>query len=348
MSVRLLMTCAGGALAPLNIKLLKESPRFDCWVLAVDQRPDAEGRYFADAFAPVPGGSDGGYIAAIAELVAKHRIDIVLPLSDEEALALSASRSEIEAHGATLVCVAHETLRTISDKAATYRRLQAAGVALPRWQEAGTKQELAAAVKRFAAEHGEFAVKPARSRGNRGIYVVRTDVSGAAPHLGSREWHADLATFRERFLAEAERSLPALVMERLFPPAYDIDVLAKHGRLLNAVARRRINPAGVPYAGNVIATDKGLLELAESVTAALGLSWLYDFDLMTDRAGRPVLIEVNPRPSGSMAASILAGMPFYDNLIALVRGEVLEAGALRPVMVVPYLDCHILPREAVP
>ena len=348
MSVRVLMTCAGGALAPLNIKLLKQSRRFDCWVLAVDQRPDAAGRYFADAFAPVPGGSEADYIAAIAELVAKHRIDIVLPLSDEEALALSARRGEIEVQGATLVCVAHETLRTISDKAATYRRLQAANVAVPRWREGNTKEELASAVEEFAAEHGEFAVKPARSRGNRGIYVVRTDMSGAAPHLGSREWHADLATFRERFLAEAERALPALVMERLFPPAYDIDVLAKDGRLLNAVARRRINPAGVPYAGNVIVTDEALHELAASVTAALGLSWLYDFDLMTDRTGRPVLIEVNPRPSGSMAASILAGVPFYDNLIALVRGERLESVALRPVTVVPYLDCHVLPGEAAP
>ena len=45
---------AGGALAPLNIRLLKKMRYPGIWVLAVDTREDAIGRYFADDFARVP------------------------------------------------------------------------------------------------------------------------------------------------------------------------------------------------------------------------------------------------------------------------------------------------------
>ncbi|MGE5147205.1 MAG: ATP-grasp domain-containing protein, partial [Candidatus Eiseniibacteriota bacterium] len=307
------MTSAGGALAPLNIKLMKQGARHKAWVLAVDQRADAAGRYFADAFATVPPGGDAGYADAVLKLVETHGIELVLPWSDEEALALAASRERLAAKGVTLACVPLETLKLMTDKAATYRALAEAGLAMPEWVVVETEEALAAAVDRFEAL-GDFVVKPVRARGNRGTVVVRRDAKGAAPHAGSREWHADPASFRRELLAEVGRNLPAVVMERLYAPAYDIDVLAWKGELLRAMPRRRLNPAGVPFTGSVLTPRDDLMTLARQVTALLDVSWLYDYDLMTDRAGRPVVIEINPRPSGSIAASILAGVPFYDDL----------------------------------
>jgi hypothetical protein len=99
--------------------------------------------------------------------------------------------------------------------------------------------------------------------------------------------------------------------------------------------------------GAVLTPREDLMELARSVTAAFEVSWLYDYDLMTDREGRPVVIEVNPRPSGSIAASILAGMPFYDDLFSLHKGEALpDVRPVGKVAVVPYLDCRLVPVEA--
>ena len=89
MKNRILVTAAGGALAPLNIRLMKQSRHSGVWVLGVDSRTEAVGRYFADAFALVPAGGDPGYVDSILALIERHRIDIVLPWSDEEALALA-------------------------------------------------------------------------------------------------------------------------------------------------------------------------------------------------------------------------------------------------------------------
>jgi carbamoyl-phosphate synthase large subunit len=329
-------------LAPLNIKLMKQGARHEVWVLAIDQRADAAGRYFADAFAAVPAGSDVGYIDAVLELVEMHGIELLLPWSDEEALSLAANRERLAAKGVTLACAPIESLQLMTDKAATYRTLTEARIAMPDWVAVETDGALEAAIDRFEAR-GDFVVKPIRARGNRGTVVVRRDAEGAAPHAGSREWHADPASFRRSLLAEVVRNLPAIVMERLYPPAYDIDVLAWKGDLLRAMPRRRLNPAGVPFTGGVLTPRDDLMTLARQVTALLDVSWLYDYDLMTDRDGRPVVIEVNPRPSGSIAASILAGVPFYDDLFSLAKGDkIADIELPAEITIVPFVDCVAL------
>ena len=228
-------------------------------------------------------------------LIAAHRIDIVLPWSDEEALALAANRSRIDAAGATLACAPFATLQSVSDKFASYVLLAKAGIAMPAFVKVDTPAMLECEVDRFAKEFGEFAVKPVIARGNRGTVVVRKDVAGAQPYMGSREMHMDIETFRRDYLGST--STPAIVMERLFPPAYDIDVLAQDGRVLRAMPRRRVNPAGTPFTGSILTPTHSLFDLAEKITSALNLSWLYDYDIMTNAQGAPVPIEINPRPS---------------------------------------------------
>lgn len=344
MKRRILVTAAGGALAPLNIQLLKQSRHLGVWVLGVDVRGDATGRYFADAFAQVPGGDDPAYVEAIVALVETHDIDIVLPWSDEEALALAGQRGRIEQAGAILACAPLATLQLMSDKFATYELLVEAGIDMPAFVKVDTHDALADSARRFAKDFGEFAVKPVTARGNRGTVVVRKDIRGTQNYLGSRELHMDFDTFCRDHLPGA--ALPALVMERLSAPAYDIDVLAHDGKVLRAMPRRRLNPAGVPFTGGVLTPTKPLLSLAERITAAFKLSWLYDYDLMTGRDGKAIPIEINPRPSGSIAAAILAGVPFYDDLIALANGNsVAQIDLPGNVAVIPYMDCRVLPLE---
>lgn len=338
---RILFTSSGGALGPLNIRLMKASKRYDVSVLAVDQHTDVPARHFADAFATVPNGSDPSYCEAIAELVRQHDINLVLPASDEEALALAGNRSLVEGAGAMLACAPLETLEIMSDKARTYALLEGAGLDVAAWACAESLEALTGLVENFAAEHGEYAVKPAQARGNRGAIVVRGDASGAESFAGSRELHMSHEIFMRDHLRDMP--LPAVVMERLVAPAWDIDVLTQNGALLRAMPRRRMNPAGVPFTGSTLDPSDELMDLATRVTKAFSLSWLYDYDVMVTRDGKAVPLEINPRPSGSIAAAVLAGVPFYDDLIALVRGENLSpVQSLDEVVIVPYIDCRIV------
>lgn len=320
MTFTLLLTSAGGGLSPQVIRYLRESRRHHVRVVAVDARADASGRYFADAYATVPPGGHPDYVPTIVSIADRQDVDLILPCSDEEALALAAKRNAVETGGRQLACAPFKMLQRMSDKNQAFAFLREAGLPTPDWRCAGTTADLDDAIDDFAAR-GEFALKPARSRGNRGIYVIRQDLRGVHPTPSGRELHMDLATFRAEYLDRARVALPSIVAERLLPPAYDVDVLSWQGEALRIVPRRRFNAEGVPFFGNEIVDSEAIRMLGRQIAGAARLSWLYDFDLMTHPQGHPVVLELNPRPSGSFAASVAAGVPLLDDLISLAKRE---------------------------
>lgn len=337
MTFTVLLTSASGPLVPQAIRYLKESERHQISVVATDMAPSGAAGHFADAFLKVPAGDAPEYVAAIVDITRTHKVDLVLPWSDEEALALSEAKDRVEAEGAVLACAPAEMLRIMSDKAKSYALLSELGLPVARWAMATSGPEIEAAVRKIVSETGEAAVKPANSRGGRDIFVIRTDVRGAMPVNHGRELHLDLETFMDAHLARAAELAPVIVMERLLTPAYDIDVLASAGTALRIVPRRRHNPGGVPFEGNDIVMDSRLIELGRRTAEAVGLTWLYDFDVMTDRHGEPAIIELNPRPSGSMPSAIAAGVPILDDLVSLAKGEPLpDLPPIPPRSVVPY------------
>ena len=112
-----------------------------------------------------------------------------------------------------------------------------------------------------------------------------------------------------------------MVMPSLNIPAYDVDVLKIKNNCYAIVVRKRINPAGIPFEGNIIVSDEKIHNFCEEVAKALDLESLHDIDLMTDSNGDPVVLEVNPRPSGSVIASMIAGYPFIDWAISSLMGK---------------------------
>jgi len=336
MTFTLLLTCVGGELAPHLIRTLKKNGRRPVRIVGVDMSPRAVGRHFVDRFAVSPRGTDPGYPEAIARIAEEERVDLVLPTSDEEALALSAARNRIEVGGRLLACAEAETLRLVSDKADAYDRLAALGLPTPDWRRARTLDELSSALDDLLARRGEAVVKPASDRGGRGVCVIRADVRGVEALQGGRELHMDAETFRHDHLAGFAGRLPTVVMQRLVEPVYDIDMLAWEGRPVHVVPRRRVESA-LPNEGHVFVDNPDLVALGRRLIDGLRLSWLYDCDVMYDASGAPCILEINPRPSGSIASTITAGVPLLDDLISLALGEPVRAAPL-PVgqVVIPY------------
>lgn len=108
-----------------------------------------------------------------------------------------------------------------------------------------------------------------------------------------------------------------MVMELLKSPAYDIDNFNFKNLHLSLV-RKRINPAGIPYKGNIILCNNYLANYCASISKVLKLEYLTDIDLFTNNENKPVLLEVNPRPSGSAVVSYLAKIPLFSFCIAKI------------------------------
>lgn len=323
-----LLTAAGGAMVPLAIEQMHRSRRHAIRVVAVDIRDGVAAQVAADAFHVVPPGRDSAYADAVLDVVRREGATLVMPWSDEEALALAPHAARFAALGATLACTTPENLSVMSDKAATFRHLGAAGIPVPDWRHAETDAQLMAALDDLMVLHGAVAIKPERSRGGRNVYVVRPDVDAVLDVDEGRECHLSPAAFLALGEEGRRELLPAMVMERLVPPAYDIDILCRGGQVLRSVPRRRVNPAGIPFRGGIVEDLPGLHALAADIARALGLDWLYDIDVFTTRKGAWRVIETNPRPSGSLPATIAAGIDLFDDLVSLAQGQELPPLAL--------------------
>lgn len=342
MTFTVLITAAGGGLSAETHRLFRASSMHKVRTVAVDAAdgPTPVAARVADAFHKVPFGGAPSYAAAICDVVAKERVDLVLPCSDEEALTLSAARGDLEQAGAQLACAGHDTLRLVSSKERCFEWLQQRGFAVPTWRLCTTADELQAA---YAAFGSEFAAKPARGRGNRDVFVVSASHSAETRSISGREIHMPPKVFAEVYAARVVNLLPVLVTERLDGPCYDVDTLSWKGQVHRVVPRQRLNPEGMPFAGNIVRQIPELTEIATRIATELGLSWLYDFDVMTRPSdGAYAVIEVNPRPSGSVSAAVAAGVPLFDDLITLAKGGALDPQLpLASATIRPFTSLHM-------
>ncbi len=317
----ILLTCVGGDLAPLVIKNLKDSVRHKNYIIGVDESTDAVGQFFTDKFDVVPSGDDDAYVEEIFNKAVKYGCDLILPMADGEAISLSREKDKFTEAGISVACPNFDATQIIQDKAETYKELERAGIKTPYWRLVDSLDNLFDIVTNMHNTHGDYVVKPVKGRGGRGVFIVHSKFNGEAYFDDARDMHIDHETFVSKYIPKVASLLPVIVMEKLGGPGWDIDILSWNGVLQRAVPRRRIIASGTPFKGCVIENNQSLIRLAEDICELFSLSWLQDIDLMSDIEGNPYIMEINPRPSGGVCASISAGIPLLDDIVSLAVGE---------------------------
>jgi carbamoyl-phosphate synthase large subunit len=107
-----------------------------------------------------------------------------------------------------------------------------------------------------------------------------------------------------------------ILQQQLKGVEYTVDCLfGKDSALLSAVARQRLLAAGVSTIGRIDQNPQ-VLELVTAVSKKLNFRGLVNIQIMLTDAG-PKLIEINPRLSGSLMFTILAGADLADAAIRL-------------------------------
>tara|TARA_Y100001970_G_C14160967_1_gene818509 strand:- start:223 stop:1221 length:999 start_codon:yes stop_codon:yes gene_type:complete len=310
----LLFTCSGGGLSAELRRRVLLGDKYKIKIIAVDHNNSQNAKLFCDSFELVPNGNDVKYSKSIEKLVIKYKVNMVIPCSDEEALALSEDRNEIEKHGCALACTDHETLKILSSKIKTYRVLKKHGIYIPEFYEVNSIDELDSKLSYFLDNNIDTVVKPSSGRGGRNVSIISNNDS--SNYITKKDFFKNNIKYYENLF-------PVIVMERLIEPIYDIDILSYQGVLKRSVVRRRLNPEK-PNDGHIIENIKSLHDLANNIARIFNLSWLYDCDVMMSKNGIPMVLEINPRPSGSIAISVASGLNFIEDMIALHKKEELD------------------------
>lgn len=277
------------------------------------------GRLHADGFEREPGGlDDAGYVDYCLDVARRRQVDLFLP--GHHRVAIVRARKRFEALGTQVFAAGDAaTLALLANKVRVYRDLAGHGFRLPEYEVVNNLAGFDAAWARLRPRHDALCYKPAVSIYGIGFYVV-VDSPRVAQSLGPRErFHISLKAAR-RQLAAKNRFRDLLVMEHLPGPERSVDCLARDGKLLRCVVRRKDSDKV-----QVLEDNPRLVAVVRRLTRHFRLTNLFNMQFR-DAGGRPYLLEINPRMSGGILRCCQSGLelPYWAIRLALGTAEQAE------------------------
>lgn len=307
---RLLLNCAGSAdFAPI---IRDFETRDDIELLPADAQPQTRLASVAKRFATIPPGSDPKFIDALFGLALHERINFIIPKADEETFVLMRERKRFEEAGIKLAVQDDTLLSILQSKSSCYAYLAQKGFPVPAHRVVRTAEELNKALTALGYPKTPALLKPDVSRGGRGVYVIAT-----SPFVCQEP----IPVYSPEFAAQLfDGKTPYLCMNYKKGIIYDIDVLTYANGESFFGARGRFTNVTKLFSGNFFSTNAELLNFAKRIYEALPTRYLIDYDILVTEQGEHILLEINPRPSGS----IVSYLPFGINLYYVLAKSYLD------------------------
>lgn len=257
------------------------------------------------------------YVAALLEAVERLQVGLVIPVTDEAILPLSAAREQFRGVCRLAIPDAKALDKTI-DKAQTLELAAELGVPVPRTR----RVESSADGLCCAGELGwPVVLKPQTSR------VWRPDTGFSCLRVA---YAGSLEQLRQQ-LDALTKYCPVLLQEYVSGTGYGVELLVNRGVPLAGFQHRRMRE--VPLEGGVsscresVPPDPQLVDYARRLLDALEWTGLAMVEFKVGPKG-PVLMEINGRVWGSLPLAVHSGMDFPAKLADLYLADQAEMPAI--------------------
>jgi carbamoyl-phosphate synthase large subunit len=259
-------------------------------VVAADPSPLAPAQYAADVRVAPPRIDDPNYVPFLQELVERHDVRAVVPLTDLDIEVLS--RADLPAF-----VPEPEVCRDTYDKYAAHELLIRHGLPSPPTVLPGEEPE-----------SYPVMVKPRRGSGARSIHAA-----------ADRE--------ETEFFAEYVKE-PVMLQRLMRGPEFSIDLLCDlEGRCLNAIPRTMIESRGGESIKGTVIDDRELVELGRAVGEALPVRGPCTVQVFRDPEIGLGITDVNTRFGGAFPAPMYAARPgrtYPELIVRMASGERVE------------------------
>ena len=323
-NLNVLITCVGGFFALDTIETLRLDKELKVRVVGVDANPEVGNRFFVDSFHAVPLASENPdeFVAALLDICKGESVDIVISGADEEVLALSRVKKTFLDAGVRCAVEDTDKVELTRDKFRLFQHLSKSGIPLPRFAGVCSAEDIAVQANQLGYPDRRVILKPRTGRGARGLIVLDSNVSEFTDSSEARGYGiGNLDATTEKLRGEAG-PLGLMAMEYLPGPIYDVDCVATEGIPLCIVPRRRLwdTPFSRGIEGHEIVRNSEMERTTQRIAETLSLNYAFDCDFGTTEDGRPGLLEINPRWSGSVAAALAGGINIPSLLVRSMLG----------------------------
>lgn len=257
--------------------------------------------YLAHEFHGEPTGLDAAaYADWCLAFCREQRIDIFVP--GREATTLAAHHDRFAAIGTRMLSAASPSkLQLIHDKAGFYAETCLPQAPVAEFRRFENLAQFDAAWSELRPRHARLCLKPSRSIYGLGFAVIDEERSSAALLLAGVEYHIGFDDLR-RGLAQLGEFRSMLLMEFLDGHEYSVDCVGDQGRLVAAVARRKLAAGN----GQLIDMRPEIIEATSMLARDYGLNGIFNVQFR-EAGGKPRLLEINPRMSGGIGMACAAG-----------------------------------------
>ena len=258
--------------------------------------------------APASGGDPAGYVRFVAELCARERIDVLLPVHEQAYLfAALRDREPSWPSARTAVPVAPlAAFQAVQTKDALTATLALAGLPQPATVVVRSAEELRRQGGAFLRDAGRCAVKATAGTASTGLHRVQ-----------------DRRQLEELAAAADFSTLPLVVQEWVDGPLERLQAVYASGRLAAIHCYRQV--VGGLGGGDVV-KESVSRPVVLAHLAALGerVRWhgalAFDYLLRDGDPARPLYIDANPRLVEPVSAA-LSGVDLADMLLRVAQGE---------------------------
>jgi carbamoyl-phosphate synthase large subunit len=290
--------------------------------------------FYVDAYYSLPLASTQpeAFVQALLDVCRQEQVDLVIPGADEEVFAIADARERFERAGVKIAVESRDKVELTRDKLRFLEHLKAAGIELPPFAELSQVSDLPAVAESLGYPGQPLILKPRVGRGARGLIVVDPSVNHMDHGAESRGYAIGDVEHVMGLLASMEHPLGLVAMEFLPGDIWDVDCVAKDGVPLCIVPRRRLwdTPFSRGVEGHRIERNVEIEALMYKIAGALSYNYVFDCDFGTSADGKPGLLELNPRWSGSVAAALAGGVNVPAVLVRSMMDLPIPAVEIKP------------------
>ena len=322
---KILITCVGGHFGYQVVSSIRKVKNLSKFILGVDVNPNVNA-FFVDKFEVVPRAdlSKLNYVKKIISLCKKYKIDTIIPSSENETLAISKYDGFFKKLKIKTSVSSFDTVNLMTDKHKMYQYLNNSDVDVGKWKKIDNFNDADNALNFFGYPYKKVVIKPRFGSGSRGILIVNYKKNSFTNLLNDRFCGEGSWEVIKEELKNSDRSLDnCFAMPYHGGKTFDVDCIAKNGDLVMAIPRLRVyeNPLSPTNQGCIISENKKIYNYCQKLVKVFEINGACDFDIVIRKDLKPQLLDSSCRLSGSVGASLNAGINVTAELIMMLHGK---------------------------
>ncbi|MFX0100556.1 MAG: ATP-grasp domain-containing protein [Candidatus Hodarchaeota archaeon] len=323
--IRIILTSMGGLVTPSMIKSLRDYFN-DIYIVGLNATEGAIGFHFADKSYIVPPGNAKNYAEEVTKIAVKEKIDFIIPLSDEETLALSKIKNKLLEKNIKVLCSDHVTCQTAFHKDKMLEFLKDNGVDVPKFRVPKNCDELMKYAKELGYPEKKVVLKPTFSRGARGFWLMDEEYDEVYGLMKDRNRQTIKLGRVIEILSNCQEFPSLIMMDYLEGDDFNVDVLARNGESLHIIPDKRLFPKAGPVSVGQVLKDEKINELVRKIVKIFKFDYYLNIEVAYDlNKNKPMIYEINARVGAPIVINAAAGINLLAKGLEMAMG--IEVGS---------------------